>query len=248
MRSVRTTFQILEAIADFQPIGLSELSRKLELPKSTVQRSIATLADLGWLRPDSCASTRWVVGDQVRKLSGKVDDDGQLTAAPPPRSPRPRCAATLETVHAAVVDGLALRLVDSVDSELALRLIQPIGTRAPLYAGSAGKAVLAAWPDADVESYLDVELPPIASGTITDPETLRLELKKIRQQGYALSVNELTEGMTAVAACIQPEGSARPVATISINGPSFRITEDLHALYGEKVMTAAREIGRELEH
>ncbi|HJT91302.1 MAG TPA: IclR family transcriptional regulator [Mycobacterium sp.] len=247
MRSVRTTFQILEAIADFQPIGLSELSRKLELPKSTVQRSIATLADLGWLRPDSCASTRWVVGDQVRKLSGKVDDDGQLTAAAASSLARLN-AETLETVHAAVVDGLALRLVDSVDSELALRLIQPIGTRAPLYAGSAGKAVLAAWPDADVESYLDVELPPIASGTITDPETLRLELKKIRQQGYALSVNELTEGMTAVAACIQPEGSARPVATISINGPSFRITEDLHALYGEKVMTAAREIGRELEH
>ena len=44
MRSVRPTFQILDAVADNQPIGLSELARRLDLPKSTVQRNLATLA------------------------------------------------------------------------------------------------------------------------------------------------------------------------------------------------------------
>lgn len=56
MRSVRTTFRILEAVAEHQPIGLSELARRLGLPKSTVQRSLATLAELGWIRSASAAN------------------------------------------------------------------------------------------------------------------------------------------------------------------------------------------------
>ena len=52
MRSVPTTSQILDAVADDQPIELSELARRLDLPKSAAQRSLATLVDLGWIRPE----------------------------------------------------------------------------------------------------------------------------------------------------------------------------------------------------
>lgn len=62
MRSVRTTFRSLDAVADNQPIGVSELARRLELPKSTVQRSLATLVDLGWIRTDGSDITRWMLG------------------------------------------------------------------------------------------------------------------------------------------------------------------------------------------
>lgn len=245
MRSVRTTFQILEAVADYQPIGLSELARKLELPKSTVQRSIATLADLGWLRQDAYASSRWVIGDQVRKLNGKIDDEGRISAAAAPSLARLRTETT-ETAHVAVVDGRTLRLVDTADSEQALRLVQPIGTRAPLYAGP-GKAALAAMAPEEISAHLDPDLEPIASGTFTTVEALLAELEKIRKRGFAVSVNELTDGMTAVSAAIRTPASEHPIGTVSVNGPSFRIARDRYADYGSKVVAAAEEIGKRLQ-
>lgn len=240
MRSVRTTFQILEAVADNQPIGLSELARRLELPKSTVQRSLATLADLGWIRPDGRELTRWALGERVRTLSEKVDDLGPLRAVAMPLLGELN-TETLETIHLAVLESRTVRLIERLDSKYPLRLVKPIGTRSPLHASSTGKSILAHLPEAEVDAYLGGDLPSVTASTITEPDLLRAELKTIRERGYAVADEELTDGIISVAASIRPAGRARPIAAVSVSGPSSRMRANFRA-YGQKVASVAAQI------
>lgn len=246
MRSVRTTFYILEAVADHQPIGLSELARRLELPKSTVQRSLATLADLGWIRTDGREPTRWAIGERVRTLSEKIDDLGPLREAALPVLVQLN-TETMETVHLAVLESRSVRLIERLDSKHPLRLVQTIGSRSPLHASSNAKAILSYLPDEEVEAYIAGGLDPVTANTITDPDALRTELKVIRERGYAVADEELTEGILAVAACIRPAAGARPIAGLSISGPAFRMRQHCDD-YGHKVAAAAEQIQARLEH
>ena len=56
--AVVSAFRVLEAVSTMQPVGLSDLARQVELPKSTVQRSLLTLAEVGWLRSTPTQPTR----------------------------------------------------------------------------------------------------------------------------------------------------------------------------------------------
>ena len=58
---MRTALRVFEEVAACQPVGLSELSRRLGVPKASVQRALTTLADTGWLRHDVGHPGQWVV-------------------------------------------------------------------------------------------------------------------------------------------------------------------------------------------
>lgn len=238
---MRTTFQILDAVADNQPIGLSELARRLELPKSTVQRSLATLSDLGWIRIDARETTRWALGDRVRILSEKVDDLGQLREAALPVLEQLN-SETSETVHLAVRESETVRLIERLDSKHPLRLVQPIGSCSPLHASSNGKSILANLPQGQIDAYLDADLSSVTTNTITDPEALRAELETIREQGYAVADEELTQGTISVAACIRLSDGHVPLAAMSISGPSVRMQEPRRHSYGQMVAHAADRV------
>jgi IclR family transcriptional regulator, acetate operon repressor len=240
MRSVRTTFQILDAVADNQPIGLSELARHLDLPKSTVQRSLATLADLGWIRPEGRDLTRWTLGEKVRILSEKVDDIGALREAALPILGQLN-NDTLETIHLVVLESRSVRLIERLDSKHPLRIVRAIGTRSPLHATSTGKSVLAHLPEAEIEAYIAAGLAPVTPSTITDPEVLRAELKEIRERGYAIADEEFTDGTVSFAACIRPAVGVRPLGALSISGPAVRLREQRDT-YGHKVTQAAAQV------
>ncbi|GCE38858.1 transcriptional regulator, IclR family [Rhodococcus wratislaviensis] len=246
MRTVKTTFQILEAVGEQQPIGLSELARRLDLPKSTVQRSLATLADLGWIRVNGRESAGWRLGEKVRALREKVDHLGRLRDAALPILGQLN-GETLETIHLAVAENRTMRLVERMDSKHALRLVQPIGTRSPLHATSTGKSVLAYLPDQEVESYLNHGLNSLTSRTITDPEGLRAQLESIRDKGFAISDEELSNGTVSVAASVRP-GGGRPIAAVSISGPTVRMSPEVHRAYGKLVAAATCEIASQLEY
>ena len=242
LRSVRTTFQILDAVADSQPIGLSELARRLGLPKSTVQRSLSTLADLGWIRADD--RSRWALGERVRALSDRVDDLGRLREAAVPIMGDLN-SDTLETIHLAIPESGSVKLIERMDSKHVLRLVQPIGSRSPLHASSTGKSILAYLPASEIDAYLDAGLAHVTSHTITDPDLLRAELQQVRERGYALVEEEMADGIVSVAAGIRP-GGGRPIAAISVSGPVTRMTSELRIKYGQQVSAAAAEVAARL--
>ncbi|WP_037821011.1 IclR family transcriptional regulator [Streptomyces sp. NRRL B-3229] len=239
MRSVTTALRVLEAVAVSQPVGLSALTRSLGLPKTTVQRSLATLAETGWIEQDSDTG-RWQVGVRAFVVGSAVGARGGLRPAALPTM-RNLCAEVGETVHLMVPADREVVLVERVDSPHPVRAVAPLGSRGPLHATSNGKAVLAAWPQSEVDTYIADGLPSVTRHTITDPDRLRAELGHVGEAGYAICREEVEEGVVSVGAAIRPR-RGRPIASLSISGPKSRMSPELLAPYGEKVRLAAEAI------
>lgn len=228
MQNVVNALRALEAVAARQPIGVGELSRALGLPKSTVQRSLRTLHDAGWIRRAGGEVTRWQVTSKVLQIARTTELGLRDAAMPVMEELRQR---TGETIHLMVPEGDAVVLIERLETDKPLRIVLPLGIRLPLHASANGKAVLA---------HLDRplgELPGYTATTITDPVALRAELEQVRARGYADNRGEWRSDIAAVAAAVI--GPAGPVASLSISTPASRMPDDLRAEYGELVTRAA---------
>jgi IclR family acetate operon transcriptional repressor len=238
MRSVTTALQVLEAVAVDQPVGLSALARTLRLPKATVQRSLATLAEAGWIEPYEDTG-RWQVGVRAFVVGSVVSSRGGLRSAALPVM-KALSAEVGETVHLVVPSGRDAVLVERIDSPRPLRAVVSLGTRGALHATSNGKAILASLPSEEVEAYLAEGLAATTKRTIVDPAVLRAELARITELGYAVCHEEIEEGVVSVGAAIRQGGHT--VASLSISGPASRMPDELLDDYGKKVHRAAESI------
>src|SRR5262249_23823746 len=104
MQSVLRSLLVLEAVAEHQPVRVGELTPLLGLPKSTVQRSLETLAEAGWLRQVDGDLTRWALTSRARSvvLRSGGEDDLREAALPPMQQLRD---AAGETAHLFVPTG-----------------------------------------------------------------------------------------------------------------------------------------------
>lgn len=241
--SVVSAFRVLEAVAETQPVGLSELARTVGLPKSTVQRVLLTLQEVGWLRPTETTPTRWQLtyravavvgraggGESLRDIAVPVMNDLQL--------------ATTETIHLAAPDGDSLVLVERLDTSHRLRAFLPLGERIALHASATGLAYLSACAQDYLDDYLARPLPAQTPDTITDPDRIRAVVDDVRERGYSMNVGGLSLGISSLGAPIV--GPSGVVAAMSVSGPSSRITEDRFDELGAQVRDAAARISRGL--
>jgi DNA-binding IclR family transcriptional regulator len=121
-------------------------------------------------------------------------------------------------------DGKAIN-IDGISSPRMVRNVGWTGREMLPHCISSGKALLAYLPQQRLERILAKGLPRFTERTITDPVRLREELRRIRQQGYAVAQEELEVGLSAVAAPIwNHEGEV--VAAVSVSGPSFRLSSE----------------------
>ena len=116
-----------------------------------------------------------------------------------------------------------------------------------MHATSSGKVLLAHLPAPAIDARLAAPLERFTPRTVTDVKALRAELERVRADGYARTVEELEEGLNAVAAPVFAD-NGQVVAAISVSGPSFRLTEERLAQVAGAVRTAAAEISARLGH
>lgn len=241
MQSVRVAFTVLEAVAEDGPVGVSELSRRLGTPKSTVQRSLNVLSDLGWIRPATREDgRRWTITTKALTIGGHVAEvDGLRYAALPVMQDLGR--RTEETIHLTIPEGRAVVLVDKVDSTLPVRTVSWIGGRAPIHASASGKAILAAMPDEDVRARLGDDLESYTELTVVSLSALLDELIEIRARGYAVNPGQWRSDVAAVGAAIL-DRNGRPLASLSVSTPASRLSEERSRAYGELVAEGVRHV------
>ncbi|SDH09270.1 IclR family transcriptional regulator [Nonomuraea jiangxiensis] len=235
MQNVINALRVLEELAGRQPAGVGELARELRLPKSTVQRSLKTLYEAGWIRPAGGAVTRWQVTSKALQVGRRAELGLRDAAMPVMEELRQR---TGETIHLMVPEGDAVVLIERLETDKPLRIVLPLGIRLPLHASANGKAVLA-HVLAHQERPL-AELPGYTDTTITDPAALRAELAEVLARGYADNRGEWRSDIAAVAAAVL--GSDGPLASLSVSTPASRMSEELRAEYGSLVTQAARTL------
>lgn len=245
MQSVTRSLRVLESVAAHQPVGVAELARRLDLPKSTVQRSLRTLAEAGWLEPVDGEHTRWALGPAARQLNRGDNPEANLREA----ALRPMQALreeTNETIHLGVPDGrFWVLVVERMDSTQAVRTFIELGTRTAIHATSTGLSMLAHAPDSWVDEVVAHGLTRYSPTTISDPETLRAELRRIRRRGYAVNVRQYRPQVAAVGAAVLDRHGA-PVAGLCISMPDSRFTRRRVPRWGELVRKAAAEISGQL--
>ncbi|WP_433615808.1 IclR family transcriptional regulator [Dactylosporangium sp. CA-139114] len=212
VKSADRTLDILEALATGGPSTLSELTRALDIPKSSLHGILRTMAARGWIET---TQTRFRLGlralqvgaayldadDTVGLLAGILDD---------------LAARFGETTHLGRLDGADITYVAKRESTHPLRLYSAIGRRLPAHATALGKALLAARTPEEVDALLPDPLPALTPHTVTDRAALRAELASIRALGYAVDREENTEGIVCVARVVPTRDPATDAISLSI--------------------------------
>ena len=244
MRSSLTTLTVLEVVGRHQPVAVSEVAKLIDRPKSTAQRSLATLHEAGWIRPAGGDRTRWVLTTRVARVARNVGDQTGLREAARPVLMAAR-EATRESVSLYLLEGDIAVTIDFFEGRNAVRFVESIGVPLPLHVGAAGKVLLAGLDDEDRERILAGPLPAFTENTITSRVELEQELAQIRVDGYAVSRFEYSSEVAGAAAAIrEPDG--RPIASVAIAGPGNRSSKAQMQQLGRAACAAARRIEKVL--
>lgn len=222
---------------------VNELSRMLDLHKSTVSRLLSTLEQGGLVEQD-LETGRFRLGVGLICLAGLVITHKDVRMAAGPYLQQ-LAETSKETVNLTIVDGGEAVNIEQVASPHIVKDIGWVGRRTPLHCTSTGKVLLAHLPEREIERHLARELPSFTARTISDPTLLREELRRIRAQGCSIDQEELEEGLNAVAAPIQ-DHSGKVIAAVSVSGPSYRVSPLRFPELAEAVKQAAKKTSREL--
>jgi len=225
VRSVANACRVIEAIADRQPVGVSELAQLTGIDKSAVHRLAITLHAAGWL--DRRANGRWGISASLSTLLRDATRTS-LVDAVDPLLERGR-AATGETAMAVVPEGTRLRIVAVAESRQNLRVTATPGVEMPARDSSALRAIA---------PYLDAER--LAAWRAVDPGLTDELLDAVRTRGWSYNDAELIPESRAVGVALRsPDGE--PVAAFVICGPSTRFGRAQLDEYGPLVAALAEE-------
>jgi IclR family acetate operon transcriptional repressor len=214
------------------------------MPKSSVQRALVALDTAGWIRPASGGVTRWVVTTKALAVGGRVSGDLDLRGAAVPIMEDLR-RHTEETVHLTVPEDGKMVLIERLETDKPVRTSMALGHALPMHASANGKAVLANGSPEVVRQLLADELPRFTDTTITDPDELRAELAEILRRGFAVNHGEWRPDVGCVAAAVMG-GHENPIATLSVNIPISRLTQESEVDFGAAVSAAASSLSARL--
>lgn len=244
LSSLSNALRILRSYSMDKPSqGITEMSSSLQLGKSTVHRLVSTLSNEGFLVKDS-ETQKYRLGYSVLALSGVITSSLDIYTESLPIVRR-LVDSVGETAHIAILDGEEVIYVMKIECNHLVRFLTHVGRRNPLYCTSSGKVLLAYKEAAFIERIIDQGLIKHSSTTLTDPDVLRQHLHKIKQDGYATSYEELSEGVHSVAAPIR-DYTGQVTAAITIVGPKQRMVRSKIPFFVKKVRDASQEISEKL--
>jgi DNA-binding IclR family transcriptional regulator len=246
-QSVTRVIQILEVLcASPSPLGLAELSRVLDTPKSSlaallrglVAASFVTQADNVYrLGPGAFGLGSALIEARRRIQSSDLVRAGMRTLA----------ERSAETVLYAVRDRDAetLTYVDIIESHSAMRFAVAVGDRRPLYCTSGGRVLLALGPQDELTRYLKQLKPErFTSSTEINKGRLATAIAAVRQTGVAQTIDQTLEGVTGIASAVR-DASGAVLGALVVAAPSTRL-RDRGVRLKRLVLEEAEEISRNL--
>lgn len=245
LKSVERALQILETFTlDQYELTAAEIAQRVSLPKGSIYRFLSVLLKQRFLVRD-LQTRKYRLGIKVFELGSIVWKGMNLRRVALPLM-EDLSKWSGETVHLGVRDGHEVVSIEGAESDQSLRIVLPVGKRVCLHSTGIGKAILAFLPDKEIEEILNQKgLPAFTPNTIRDRGRLWEEIKTIRNRGYAVDNEENEIGIRCVAAPIR-DYSGRVIASMSISGPSIRITDEKIPLFAQRVIEACEAISRNL--
>src|SRR5215469_8800775 len=241
MTSLARGLIVIQAFTQQSPqMTISQLSIKTGLSRAAVRRCLYTLTKLGFAGAED--GTRYSLRPRMLTLSHTYTTSNTLSTAAQPILER-MSATHRESFSVATLDGEDIVYVARTTVSRVMAVDLHIGSRLPAYCTSMGRILLAYLPTEQLEQYLSrVALTPHTPRTVTSVDKLRLILRNIRRNGYALCDQEYEIGLRSLAVPVfAPSG--RCVATVNLSGNAPRISAlEMQTRFLPHLRSAANEL------
>lgn len=240
VQSVERAAKILEAlVGEVDGLGVTELSRRIKLHKSTVHRLLTTLLGLGYVEQNE-ESEKYRLGMKLLYLGGAILERMDLRHEAYDFL-KELSREVNETVHLVIPDGYSALYIDKLEGNKTIRMHSQIGRRVPMHASAVGKVILAFEDKKFVDEILKQGLDKFTEKTIIDPNKLLKHLAEIKVQGFAVDDEENEEGIRCVGAPIF-DYTGKVVGAVSVSGPTVTVTPERVVDIAGNLLACARKI------
>jgi IclR family pca regulon transcriptional regulator len=221
MTSLARGLLVIQSFTPQTPhMTISQLSVKTGLSRAAVRRCLYTLSKLGFAGAED--GSRYSLRPRMLTLSNTYSTSNSLASAAQPILER-MSAAHHESFSVATLDGDDIVYIARTTVSRVMSVDLHIGSRLPAYCTSMGRILLAYLPTDQLEEYLArVVLTPHTTRTVNSIDKLRLLLRNVRRNGYALCDQEFEVGLRSLAVPVYSP-SGRAVATINLSGSAPRM-------------------------
>ncbi|MCL2322206.1 MAG: IclR family transcriptional regulator [Oscillospiraceae bacterium] len=245
VQSVEKALMIMDMLANSKnEISLTEISKKLGWPKSTIHGLISTLRDFGYVDQSSLTGY-YKLGIRLFELGNLVAKNWDVREIARPYMYKINHILG-ETVQLATEDNGEVLYLDKLESNQILRIVSEIGARLPIHCSGLGKVLLAYMPLKDAKRIISSKgMKAMTNRTITNWDDLEKELIKIKKNGYAIDDREIMDSLKCVAVPIFNSENVVKFS-ISVSGINTSITGEhlKHAI--ELLVESAKDISRSL--
>ena len=243
VQSVDRAVSILEMLAHDGESGVTTIADELGVHKSTAFRLIAALERRGLVEQD-VERGKYRLGVGILRLAGATTARLDVVQETRPLA-RALAAETGETVNIAVRSEGAALYLDQIAGTSSLQSHNWVGQRIPLHATANGKVLLSGLTPDQITTELGPRLRAYTPTTITSIKKLLVDIEAVREAGYAVVVDELEMGLTAIAAPLH-NVHGDVIASLSVSGPTFRFDEDRVKTVVDQVTEVAAEVSERL--
>jgi DNA-binding IclR family transcriptional regulator len=238
LSSVQNGLLILKLFSKEKPIwGVTEISRTLQLPKSTVSRLVTDLTKEGYLKK---GNRKYSLGLSILSLTGVIMS--QLEIHREAFEPL-KCLVNKieETANICMLEGTNLIYVMKVECKQSIRLLSHVGHHRPPSCSSAGKLLLAFQPKETIDEVIKAGLPKRGPKSVTNPQVLINQLELIRQNEYSVCIDEMHEDVVSIAAPIK-DYTGKVIAAVTTAAPKQRIPEEFIPFFIKELIKTGKSI------
>lgn len=247
MKALDKIFSILEILLQHSSaMSVTEISEQLKIYPSTVHRWLDTMRHWGYVEQDP-NTQKYQLGLKVVELGmAKLHRmDLVMETTPYLKELVNQCH---ETAHLGILDKGEVFSLAKEESSQNIRMVSKEGARIPTHCTALGKVLLAHLEPQKQKRILEEKgLPSFTKNTITDRKKMREELRKIKEQGFALDAEEYEKGLSCIAAPIRNH-QGKVIAAVAVAGPTFRLGGKRQKDLKKVLIEVSRRMSERLGH
>jgi IclR family transcriptional regulator, acetate operon repressor len=239
VKSAARVVDMIEAVAEsLEGLGVSDLARRLAIPKSSAWNVATTLVDRRFL--ERTATGRLVLGARLFDVARGARFDRTLREVAHPLMTELMERARESVFLGVLTPDFEVLLVHKVLGPEVIRYDADVGQTIPAYCTAGGRVLLAALPARELAQFLKSKRRVrLTERTVTDRRRLLTQLEEVRRHGVACNFGERVAGASGIAAPVYA-GSGRVIAELGLAGPTARLHARRAELARLAVVTAAR--------
>jgi IclR family pca regulon transcriptional regulator len=224
-------------------LTLSDIAKRLDLPRASVRRTLHTLVQLGYAEMDE---RLFRLTPRVLNFARSYLQSNAVTEILQPALER-LSEDLNESCSAAVLDDIDVMMIAHASPQRIIPVSAQIGFRLPAIATSLGRVLLAALDDRALAKFLARTHPKqVTAFSTTDKTELRKAILKVRNDGYAVVDQEVEIGFRSIAVPLQ-RLDGKIVAALNIGVYSERAPlKAMHGRFFPKLQALANELRQQL--